>query len=405
MVTPADVLATLGCVWAAATASSPTPHTAHIDLWWQPAGSLDDARQSCADTPRCTGVWWNERDAVYRRLSGAVSTSSARGDHADAYSVHTNACDVATFRDALVHSNQDVVFVVTTVPRKGWGRYKGKKYFAAHLDTTLTQAPTVPIIYVQGDDASSDEATRIVGAAHGDGDENGKGNTPGVPRPVLYVRPPPWPEHRWKPPTKKHTHPKWFAKENWHWSWSVLLAHFAGEGIGKGCEKEDSTARTSDDDLTAIGSSGCGGPRVGFLEDDVILAQNAMTVLGDLPVKPPDDVLGVSLWDADDKPLWHRCFNCYSKAIVYERGDALTLGTHVREHFWAAPVDWLVDDYGRDVLKRYNRCLVPNLAEHIGDISSNGVDRSWQKSPNFTPTARRSKYRPVPVPDYPVRDR
>ena len=134
------------------------------------------------------------------------------------------------------------------------------------------------------------------------------------------------------------------------------------------------------------------------------MAQNAMTVLGDLPVKPPDDVLGVSLWDADDKPLWHRCFNCYSKAIVYNRGDALTLGTHVREHFWEAPVDWLVDDYGRDVLKRYNRCLVPNLAEHIGDISSNGVDRSWQKSPNFTPTAKRSKYRPVPVPDYPVRD-
>jgi hypothetical protein len=146
---------------------------------------------------------------------------------------------------------QDVVFVVTTVPRKGWGRYKGKKYFAAHLDTTLTQAPTVPIIYVQGDDASSDEATRIVGAAHGDGDENGKGNTPGVPRPVLYVRPPPWPEHRWKPPTKKHTHPKWFAKENWHWSWSVLLAHFAGEGIGKGC----GGASTSDGkDSTAIGS-------------------------------------------------------------------------------------------------------------------------------------------------------
>jgi hypothetical protein len=157
MVTPADVLATLGCVWAAATTSSPAPHTAHIDLWWQPAGSLDDARQSCADTPRCTGVWWNQRDAVYRRLSGAVSTSSARGDHADAYSVHTNACDVATFRDALVHSKQDVVFVVTTVPRKGWGRYKGKKYFAAHLDTTLTQAPTVPIIYVQGDDACLDQ--------------------------------------------------------------------------------------------------------------------------------------------------------------------------------------------------------------------------------------------------------
>ena len=107
----------------------------------------------------------------------------------------------------------------------------------------------------------------------------------------------------------------------------MLLAHFAGEGIEKRC---GGASTSNGKDSTAIGSSGCGGPRVGFLEDDVILAQNAMTVLGDLPVKPPDDVLGVSLWDADDKPLWHRCFNCYSKAIVYNRGDALTLGTHVR---------------------------------------------------------------------------
>ena len=37
---------------------------------------------------------------------------------------------------------------------------------------------------------------------------------------------------------------------------------------------------------------------------------------------------------------------------------------------------------------RLLRCLVPNLAEHIGDVSSNGVDRSWQKSPNFAPVAR-----------------
>jgi hypothetical protein len=28
-------------------------------------------------------------------------------------------------------------------------------------------------------------------------------------------------------------------------------------------------------------------------------------------------ILGVSLWDADKEHLWHRCFNCYSKAIMY----------------------------------------------------------------------------------------
>ena len=132
MVSPADILATLGCVWAAAATSSPAPRTAHIDLWWQPAPSLDDARSACAATTRCTGVWWNERDSVYRRLSGAVAAVDARGAHADAYSVHTNACDVATFREALAASGADVAFVVTTVPRKGRGRYKGKTYFAAH---------------------------------------------------------------------------------------------------------------------------------------------------------------------------------------------------------------------------------------------------------------------------------
>ena len=175
MVSPADILATLGCVWAAAATSSPAPRTAHIDLWWQPAPSLQDARSACAATTRCTGVWWNERDSVYRRLSGAVAAMDARGAHADAYSVHTNACDVATFREALAASHADVAFVVTTVPRKGRGRYKGKTYFAAHLDTTLTQAPTLPVIYVQGDDASSDQAERIIGAAHGVGDALGYG--------------------------------------------------------------------------------------------------------------------------------------------------------------------------------------------------------------------------------------
>ena len=203
MVSPADILATLGCVWAAAATSSPAPRTAHIDLWWQPAPSLQDARLACAATTRCTGVWWNERDSVYRRLSGAVAAVDARGAHADAYSVHTNACDVATFREALAASHADVAFVVTTVPRKGRGRHKGKTYFAAHLDTTLAQTPTLPVIYVQGDDASSDQAERIIGAAHGVGDGDGRGATGDI-RPIMYVRPPPWPEEKWRPPLKRH---------------------------------------------------------------------------------------------------------------------------------------------------------------------------------------------------------
>ena len=409
MVSPADILATLGCVWAAAATSSPAPRTAHIDLWWQPAPSLQDARLACAATTRCTGVWWNERDSVYRRLSGAVAAVDARGAHADAYSVHTNACDVATFREALAASHADVAFVVTTVPRKGRGRHKGKTYFAAHLDTTLAQTPTLPVIYVQGDDASSDQAERIIGAAHGVGDGDGRGATGDI-RPIMYVRPPPWPEEKWRPPLKRHGNPKWFARENWHWSWSVLFAHFAGAGVGKGCVQSGAAHGPGPGakDLSLLAAEDDGphrcGVRVGFIEDDVVLAENVMSVLGDLPVEPPDDVLGVSLWDADDKPLWHRCFNCYSKAVVYQWADARTLGTHVRENFWANPVDWLVDDFGRDALKRYNRCLVPNLAEHIGDVSSNGADRSWQKSPNFAPVARRASYRKVPVPDYPVRD-
>ena len=338
MVSPADILATLGCVWAAAATSSPAPRTAHIDLWWQPAPSLQDARLACAATTRCTGVWWNERDSVYRRLSGAVAAVDARGAHADAYSVHTNACDVATFREALAASHADVAFVVTTVPRKGRGRHKGKTYFAAHLDTTLAQTPTLPVIYVQGDDASSDQAERIIGAAHGVGDGDGRGATGDI-RPIMYVRPPPWPEEKWRPPLKRHGNPKWFARENWHWSWSVLFAHFAGAGVGKGCVQSGAAHGPGPGakDLSLLAAEDDGphrcGVRVGFIEDDVVLAENVMSVLGDLPVEPPDDVLGVSLWDADDKPLWHRCFNCYSKAIVYQWEDARTLGTHVRENF------------------------------------------------------------------------
>jgi hypothetical protein len=45
---------------------------------------------------------------------------------------------------------------------------------------------------------------------------------------------------------------------------------------------------------------------------------------------------------------------------------------------------------------------VPNLAEHIGDVSSNGERRAWQKSPNFVKKANRAHYKPGPVPDYPV---
>ena len=59
--------------------------------------------------------------------------------------------------------------------------------------------------------------------------------------------------------------------------------------------------------------------------------------------------------------------------------------------------------FGRDVLGRYNRCLVPNLAEHIGDVSSNGGRRAWQKSPNFRKVASRGDYTAGAVPDFPIR--
>ena len=36
-----------------------------------------------------------------------------------------------------------------------------------------------------------------------------------------------------------------------------------------------------------------------------------------------------------------------SKAIMYAHEDVLPIASHVYENFWAAPVDWLVDDYGR----------------------------------------------------------
>jgi hypothetical protein len=38
-------------------------------------------------------------------------------------------------------------------------------------------------------------------------------------------------------------------------------------------------------------SSSCGGPSIVFLEDDMIVSENILSVLSDLPVKPPPDVL------------------------------------------------------------------------------------------------------------------
>ena len=68
----------------------------------------------------------------------------------------------------------------------------------------------------------------------------------------------------------------------------------------------------------------------------MILARGVLDLIEHFPVPPPDDVLGMSLWDADDKPLWHRCFNCYSKSIVFALDDALTVGAYVRDNFWKA---------------------------------------------------------------------
>ena len=313
-------------------------------------------------------MWWNERT----RCTAACPARSPRWTPAapapDAYSVHTNACDVATFREALAASHADVAFVVTTVPRKGRGRHKGKTYFAAHLDTTLAQTPTLPVIYVRGDDASSDQAERIIGAAHGVGDGDSRGAT-GDGRPDHLRRAAAVAEESGGRPEEARQ-PEVVREGELALVVVRALRALRRRGCGKGCvqsKRRMDPAPARDwvySRLKAADPHHC-GVRVGFIEDDVVLAENVMSVLGDLPVEPPDDVLGVSLWDADDKPLWHRCFNCYSKAIVYQWEDARTLGTHVRENFWANPVDWLVDDFGRDHLRRYNRCLVPN-GGHIG---------------------------------------
>ena len=45
----------------------------------------------------------------------------------------------------------------------------------------------------------------------------------------------------------------------------------------------------------------------------MIVSEHVLSVLEELPVRPPPDILGVSLYDADIEGLWHRCFNCYSK--------------------------------------------------------------------------------------------
>ena len=388
MATAADFLLTYGCVWTAFQGATPTADVQHVDLWWQPAASLAHAREACVASRLCTGISWNEADKKFKMLSGAVTHQAAHSTLRPTHSVHRHACSVEAFRRALKASGGTVVFVVTTVQkRRANAKLHGVPYFTLHLDSMLPQ--NVPVIYVQGAPDADEEAMRIVSAAHGGA-------------PVMYVRPPKWPEHLWRPPKKPHKAAKWFAKEGWEWAWAMLFGYYATEGINCVDGKEVHGISTVDGKEEKGGAQGGCGPSIVFLEDDMIASENVLSVLEHLPVKPPPDVLGMSLWDADKSHLWHRCFNCYSKAIMYAHGDVKTLGTHVIENFYQAPVDWLVDDFGRDVLRRYNRCLVPNLAEHIGDISSNGERRAWQKSPNFAKRANRADYVAGPIPDFPV---
>ena len=46
------------------------------------------------------------------------------------------------------------------------------------------------------------------------------------------------------------------------------------------------------------GGGGC-GPSVVFLEDDMIVSKNIMSVISDLPVKPPPDVLGRAVYSQE----------------------------------------------------------------------------------------------------------
>ena len=75
--------------------------------------------------------------------------------------MHTHACGVEDFRRKLAKGGHNVVFVVTTVPRKrpGARNRDGTSYFSAHLNSMLSQE--VPVIYVQGD-PKEDEVGRLL---------------------------------------------------------------------------------------------------------------------------------------------------------------------------------------------------------------------------------------------------
>ena len=143
MVAASDVLLTLGCVWSASRGHAPDPVVQHVDLWWQPAASLEAARDACLSARGvCTGVYWNQNDGVYKMLSGAVTSAAAPPQLRDSHSVHTHACSVDEFRRKLARSRDNVIFVVTTVPRTrpGAKNRDGTSYFSSHLDSVLSQA-------------------------------------------------------------------------------------------------------------------------------------------------------------------------------------------------------------------------------------------------------------------------
>ena len=121
---------------------APADDVQHVDLWWQPAASLEAARGECVQSRLCTGVYWNEADRVFKMLSGAVTTTSAPQPLRHSHSVHTHACSVDEFRRKLMRSGANVVFVVTTVPRtRGRARNNdGTSYFSSHLQSVLSQA-------------------------------------------------------------------------------------------------------------------------------------------------------------------------------------------------------------------------------------------------------------------------
>lgn len=145
MVAASDIMLTLGCVWSVSRGHAPAPDVQHVDLWWQPAASLAAAREACVSTQMCSGVHWNDADGVFKMLSGAVASFAAPPQLRSSHSVHTHACSVDEFRRKLARSGDNVVFVVTTVPRTRTGAKNrdGTSYFSSHLRSTLSQARRV----------------------------------------------------------------------------------------------------------------------------------------------------------------------------------------------------------------------------------------------------------------------